>query len=94
MKLTDAKKELFSKIKNITKTRVTIAVKIYHCEEDLYNVELHYLRDGDYRDSWYLNEYEERKDALKRAKAVHKTVSGWFSYSDVTLTDNIEDYHV
>lgn len=94
VKLTDAKRELFNKLKRVEKDSVTVKVRIYNCEEDLFHVDVDYFIDGDYTDGWNLNSFEDESDALKRAKSVHKTVKGWFSYSDVTVVDEIESYHV
>jgi hypothetical protein len=48
-------------------------------------------------DSFYSNVQDDEvalKDATKRAKAVLKTVKGWFKYdSQVTVTDSVEVYH-
>lgn len=85
---------------------VSIRVMVYDCTEtgrQTYDVEINYYIDGEYADGFYnqtfVGRYEEdevaEKMAVKRAKAVLRTVKGWFQYNnDVEVLDGVEVYHV
>jgi len=61
----------------------SLSVKIYQDEEDVYNVEIWYNIDGELKESFYTDEYETEKEALKRAKAVLNTVKKWWKLIEV-----------
>lgn len=88
---------------------ISISVKIYdsygEADTDLqaYDVEINYYIDGEYEggyvnQTFYGLEYnceKALKQADKRAKAVLRTVKGWFKYDDdVVVNNEIEVYHV
>jgi hypothetical protein len=108
MALKDIKKDLMKDIK--WEDNVTVAVKVYDCSdnggEQTYDVEINYYINGSYKDGFVNDTFygiidneevnaEAEKLAVKRAKAVLKTVKGWFEYNDdVTVESEIEVYHV
>jgi hypothetical protein len=84
---------------------IQVSVKIYDCfeSEQSYDVEIQWgIGDEAYTDcvvvdSFYSNiqgDEVTEKDAVKRAKAVLKTVKGWFNGdSQITVTNAVEVYH-
>lgn len=98
--LKQIKPELLKAIKY--KDDVHIEVKIYDCTESgeqTYDVEIVVWYDGlykEYLDTWVTDIAYEGELALaeKRAKAVLKTVKGWFQYSeDVVVGNDVVVYH-
>jgi len=68
----------------------SLAVKIYYTDEDnTYNVEIWYNIDGELKKSFYTDEYEDEKEAAKRAKAVLNTVKKWWN---IEINTKIEWY--
>lgn len=98
------KKDLLKAIKYLDD--ISIAVKVYDCsenDEQTYDVEINYYVDGQYEDGFYnqtfygrfLDDAEALKMATTRAKAVLRTVKGWFKYDDeITVIDGVEVYHM
>jgi ribosomal protein L19 len=89
---------------------ITVSVKIYDCFEDdftgtqqSYDVEIQWAIGEDtytdcvVTDTYYSNVEGDEvalKDAQKRAKAVLRTVKGWFAMNDqVTVVNDVEVYH-
>lgn len=88
---------------------IEVDVKIYDCmenDEQTYDVEINLYIGGDYADGWINQTFYGQidnsdlnaialKEAQKRAKAVLRTVKGWFKNNDdVEVANNIEVYHV
>jgi len=68
-----------------TEGESSLAVKIYYTDEDnTYNVEIWYNIDGEFKKSFYTDEYESEKEALKRAKAVLTQVKKWWKLIEVS----------
>ena len=94
-KMTDIKKELFKATRY--EDEATVKVKVYYSNEGeiTYDVEVNVYIDGEYIDGWINDTFYEggEEQAMKRAKAVLKTVKGWFKGDDeVTVEDNVEYY--
>jgi hypothetical protein len=93
--ITEIKKEIMQAIKY--EDDVKIFVKVYWTDEngkDEFDVEINYGLDGDFYTDGFTNEtYFKEEDAMKRAKALHRTVKGWFTNSDVVVDEKIEQYH-
>jgi hypothetical protein len=71
-------------------------------EDQTYDVEINYYVDGEYQNGFYNQTFVGRfrddevaeKMAVTRAKAVLRTVKGWFKNNDdVVVEDGIEVYH-
>lgn len=105
----DAKKAIQDAFK-WEEDEITVSVKVYDCfdshpeNQQSYDVEISWAIGEDtytdciVSDSFYSNlEGDEvsLKEATKRAKAVLRTVKGWFDGSDqVTVNNDVEVYHV
>lgn len=75
----------------------TIKVKVYYSNEGeiTYDVEVNVYIEGEYIDGWINDTFYEggEKDAMKRAKAVLRTVKGWFEGSDSVTVENGVEYY-
>lgn len=74
-----------------------VSVSVFECndyEEATYDVEIHwYARENDdFIDSITTDEFDNESDALKRAKAVMKSVVKWFEYQEVEVFNKIDTY--
>lgn len=92
--LKEARAEVLEAVK--FKDDYSVSVKIFECwddEEPTYDVEITWNdEDGEYIDCVSTDSFDNEKDALKRAKAVLKSVKGWLQYSKVEVGNNIETY--
>jgi hypothetical protein len=93
--LKDIKKDMLKSLKYQDDENIVVSVKVYNCEEDLYNVEIVTYLDGKCYDdgTFHIDEYKDEQEALKRAKVVLKAVKGWFGVSDI-VTSTVESYHI
>ena len=102
----DIKKELF-KMRKFGKFN-SLAVKIYNCDEDEYEsfeVEIIPYFFGEIKESFVNTVFtgdvgqpadqikEMEKQAIKRAKAVLKTVNNWFEDTGIEISQEVEIYH-
>lgn len=90
-KLKDIKKKIEKE--NKFDDDMTLAVKIYECEEEKYTVEIHLSINGDFVDGYNTEIFEELKDAKKRASEVKRTIKKWFSFEEYQVLKEIEKYH-
>jgi hypothetical protein len=92
----EIKTELMKAIKY--KDNLSIAVRIYDSTElgeRTCDIEITYFVDGEYVDCYVSDIFydKEEKDALKRAKAVLKSVKGWFiRHDDIQIQNEIQIY--
>jgi hypothetical protein len=93
-KLTEIKKDLLKAVKY--EDDVTVFVKVYDCDESgeqTFDVEVMYYVDGEYQDCFVSDTFGDEKEvAVKRAKAVLKSVAKWFTYSEVEVITDVEVY--
>ena len=71
---------------------VEVHVCIYDCDElgyKTYDIEIQCLADGEYKDCVVTDRGEEGEltQVKKRARAVLKSVKGWFEYTDIKVKE-------
>jgi hypothetical protein len=106
----EIKRELFKEIKYLDDVSIRVMVydcfentrSLDGKEDQTYDVEINYYVDGEYQNGFYNQTFVGRfrddevaeKMAVTRAKAVLRTVKGWFKNNDdVVVEDGIEVYH-
>lgn len=104
--LKEIHKNLNKVIKYNDEDEIKVMVKVYDCfenDEQTYDVEINYaIGDDCYTDGYtntiftgrFESDEDAEKQAVKRAKAVLKTVKGWFKgYDYITVEEGVEVYH-
>lgn len=95
MEMKDLKKDLMKLI--VWEEESKIAVKIYECDEVglTFDVEVCYYLNGEFVDCLVSDTYDNEAEAMKRGKAVLRTVKGWFNYDrEIEVENTVELYHM
>lgn len=105
----EIKKELFKAIKYLDDVSIAVKVydcfentiSFDGSNDQTYDVEINYYVEGEYVDGFYNQTFvgrfrddeEAEKMAMKRAKAVLRTVKGWFDGSEIEVKEGVEVYN-